>query len=158
MVRLSDTDTNNYDRLLRYKNNLSNQNKSHGFPDNLPSNETSVLPVKDDDTNERVVSQLQKKQKKLSKEEVQQLIADYKSGLSVKQLANKFGCYRITVSRKLKAAGVTIRHMPPTDSAIDRMVELYQSGLSLNDVSRQVKRSAKTVKKYIALRDVKIRS
>lgn len=58
----------------------------------------------------------------------------------------------------LPDAGVIIRHMPPTDNVIDRMVELYQSGLSLNDVSRQIGRSTKTVKKYIELRGIKIRS
>lgn len=158
MVRLSDTDTNNYDRLLRYKNSLISQDKVQEFPNTISPSDNSALPVKDDDINERVVSQLQKKQKILSKEEIQQLIVDYKSGLTVKQLANKFGCYRITVSRKLKTAGVIIRHMPPTDSVIVRMVELYQSGLSLNEVSRQVGRSTKTIKKYIELRGIKIRS
>jgi AraC-like DNA-binding protein len=89
------------------------------------------------------------KQKRLNEQEIQQIIAGYKNGLSMDELASNFGCYRTTISQKLKAAGATIRRLPPSDNQIAKMVELYQSGLTLEDVGKRIGKSARTVLKYL---------
>jgi len=99
MVGLSDTDTNNYDKLLRYKNSLTGQNISV-----RPESEKTRLR-ENCNTNDNVVNQLHQMQKRLNNEEIQQIIAGYKSGLTMKELSRRFGCHRVTVSNILKKNG-----------------------------------------------------
>ncbi len=96
-------------------------------------------------------------QRRLTAKQVEQLIAGYKAGSTVYQLADEFGCDRTTVSKKLKDAGITLRRTPPAEEQIDEMVRLYESGLSLERTGERVGFSAHTVLKYLGGRDVKTR-
>ncbi|MFT4264080.1 MAG: hypothetical protein QM572_11910 [Nocardioides sp.] len=59
------------------------------------------------------------------------LVERYEAGATVYQLAIEFGIERRTVSIRLKAAGVSMRHQAPTNAQVDEMVRLYRSGLSM---------------------------
>ncbi|WP_186372369.1 helix-turn-helix domain containing protein [Arthrobacter woluwensis] len=96
-------------------------------------------------------------QRRLTANQLEQLIAYYRAGSTVYELAEKFRCNRTTVSKKLKDAGITLRRTPPTDMQINEMVRLYESGLSLERVGERVNFTAHTVLKYLRARHVAIR-
>ena len=63
----------------------------------------------------------------------------------------------MTVSSHLKANQIKMRRLSPTEEQIDRMVKLYESGLSLLDVGRKLNMSATTVLRHLQQRGIKTR-
>ena len=98
---LSDLDAKLFTRLIDYLH--SDHNKT---------NEASMEPPPKE--YEAVATKIKQKQKRLSPEEISGVIKDYKSGLTVYQLAEKYDCHRTTVSQKLKDNGVKMRGQPRT--------------------------------------------
>lgn len=96
-------------------------------------------------------------QRRLTPEQIKQLVARYQAGATVYELADEFKCDRTTVSKKLKDAGITLRRTPPTESQIDEMVRLYESGLSLERTGEKVGFTAHTVLTYLRRRGVQTR-
>jgi IS30 family transposase len=60
--------------------------------------------------------------------DVDQLVAGYRAGKTVRQLAADLGVNRQTISRHLKAAGVQLRFRPLTAEQIERAAPLYAEG------------------------------
>ncbi len=77
------------------------------------------------------------------------MAAKYKAGATVYELAAEFGCHRTTVAERLKTVGIALRGQSPTTEAIDSMVLLYATGLSITEVGKQLEFCANTVRKCI---------
>ncbi len=77
-----------------------------------------------------------------------QLVADYRAGLSIYDLARKHGLHRYTVSQHLTAAGVVMRRTI-TDGEKTKACELYLAGATYAAIARRLKRDPATVKKMI---------
>ncbi len=82
----------------------------------------------------------------------------YKAGAAVYELAAEFGCNRTTVAARLKKAGIAMRFQSPTSAAIDSMVRLYASGLSLLEVGKQLGFCANTVRNCLRGRPIEARN
>ncbi|MDO4607347.1 MAG: hypothetical protein Q4B12_08520 [Bowdeniella nasicola] len=70
----------------------------------------------------------------------------------------EFSCHRATVSAVLKRRGVALRLQPATKVEIERMIALYQSGLSLAAVGNNLGINANTVLKYLRANGVPTQS
>ena len=77
-----------------------------------------------------------------------QLVADYRAGLGIYELAREHGLHRYTVSQHLTAAGVVMRRTI-TDDEKAKARELYLAGATYAAIARQLKRDPATVKKMI---------
>jgi DNA-binding CsgD family transcriptional regulator len=77
------------------------------------------------------------------------MIADYESGMSAYDLADKYGQHRATVMKHLAAAGVRSRVAIPSDDEILLWRELRAEGLGFKTIARRVGRNHKTVRKYL---------
>jgi DNA invertase Pin-like site-specific DNA recombinase len=86
-----------------------------------------------------------KAQPPLSDERVGQVIAAYKLGKTVYELAAEYNCHRVTISAVLKWQGVALRRTSPTPEQIEEMVCLYEDGYSLARVGDRLGVSATTV-------------
>jgi lambda repressor-like predicted transcriptional regulator len=86
------------------------------------------------------------------------MIAAYKSGTSMRELAKTFGCHRVTIGNKLKSAGIKLHGIPASKGQIDEMVRLYESRLSLANVGEQVGVSANTVLRHLRQQGIEIRN
>ena len=64
--------------------------------------------------------------------------AQFEGGATVYELAFEFGGHRTTIAARLKMAGIAMRCQSPTPDAIDSLVRLYASGLSLLEVGKQL--------------------
>jgi len=63
--------------------------------------------ITSDEPQRKIIHQLRNKQKMLYKDEIEQIIAGYKDGLEIEELARRFNCHRITIWRQLKKASLT---------------------------------------------------
>ena len=82
-----------------------------------------------------------------------QLVADYRAGLGIYELARTHGLHRYTVSQHLAAAGVEMRRTI-TDGEKAAARELHLAGATYAEIARQLKRDPATVKKMIQSQDL----
>lgn len=78
------------------------------------------------------------------------MIADYESGISAYELAEKYGHNRGTIMKHLASAGIRSRVAVPTDDEVFHWRELYAEGLGFKSIARRVGRNHKTIRKYLA--------
>jgi sensor c-di-GMP phosphodiesterase-like protein len=97
------------------------------------------------------------RQAHLDEVDVEHLVSDYFDGMTVYQLAAKYGCHRATASRCLKAHGVEMRRLPLSVKQIDEAVRLHEAGLSSAKVGKRIGASPKTVIEKLRERGVAIR-
>jgi len=103
-----------------------------------------------------VVTKIRRPQKYLDRDEIDHLIAEYRAGSTIYELAERFGCHRQTVSRHLKAHGVQMRLRPLTEEQIQEAVRLYESGLSLQGIGDQIGACKSTVRSKLVKRGTKL--
>jgi lambda repressor-like predicted transcriptional regulator len=75
----------------------------------------------------------------------------------VYELAAEFGCHRTTIADRLKKAGIAIRGQSPKSQAMDSMALLYTSGLSFQEVGKQLGFCANTVRNCLRERRIPAR-
>lgn len=101
------------------------------------------------------VCRLTQPQTRLTDDEISQLVAGYRDGSTILELAARHDCDRKTVTRYLKLHCVETRYRKLTnDFEIDKVVELRESGLSLAEIGRQFDVDPKTVKARLVERGV----
>ena len=90
-----------------------------------------------------------------------QLVASYLDGTTIKELAQQFEVHRDTVFEHVRRQGLPFRrnvYARLTDQQIAEAVKMYQSGMSLRAVGRQLKVSADTARKVLVEAGVTLRS
>jgi predicted DNA-binding protein (UPF0251 family) len=81
----------------------------------------------------------------LSSSEIEQIVAGYLAGTTARELGERYEVDRKTVSRILKANGVTMRLHPMQPEEIEHAVRLYESGMSLTKVAEHLPYDASTI-------------
>jgi len=76
--------------------------------------------------------------RQLGNDQIEQLIASYRSGLTVYELGDRFGIERRTVSSILHRHGVPMRRRGLSPDQVDEAVHLYNLGWSLARVGRHL--------------------
>ena len=84
--------------------------------------------------------------RRLRPTEIGELVARYKGGATVYELADQFKIHRDTVSRLLERHGVTRRGRPLSPAQIEHAIALYVSGQSLARVAPQLECDPGTVR------------
>lgn len=100
---------------------------------------------------------IRQSQRRLTPSECDELVRQYKSGLSANQLAISWGMSRQAICVRLKTHGVTMRNQSPTPEQVAEMVRLYGTGLSLEAVSNLTGFVARSVLKYLREQGVQMR-
>lgn len=103
------------------------------------------------------IKTISQRQKRLSKDEIGEVVKSYLAGSTVYQLADEFGCHRNTISTHLKSSGVILRLTPLSEDQIHEAVRLYESGLSLATVGARIGANARTVQLRLRERGVSMR-
>ena len=96
----------------------------------------------------RVIHQAQRR---LTKDEVEQIGAQYCGGRSTYELTKEWGVNRETISLALRRAGVPTRHPRLTDEQLKEALRLHRDGWSLNRLGQKFGLDPKTMKKRLAL-------
>lgn len=95
--------------------------------------------------------------KRLSHDQVQQLIEGYEAGATVYELGERFGINRKTVGKILKRRGVTMRMQGLSPSQVDEAVRLYGEGWSLVRIGERLGVDHGTVWRRLQERGVRMR-
>ncbi len=88
---------------------------------------------------------LRQRHRRLTEDQVQDLVERYLAGETVYQLGDAFDINRKTVSKILKRQGVTTRYRKLTAADLDRAVRLHESGLSLAEIGKRLDVQPSTV-------------
>jgi IS30 family transposase len=88
----------------------------------------------------RTVPPAVKTQNRLTDTEIDQAIAGYQAGATLRQLAAQFGVSRHTVGKHLKARGIQLRLSSLTSAEVQEAIRLYRQGLSLARVGERLGR------------------
>lgn len=106
----------------------------------------------------RVVRSIGKAQTFLSAAQVDDLIAAYRQGLSLRDVAEKFGVHHRTAAAHLVRRGEPLRRRPLSAAQIAEAVRLYESGMTLLAVGLELGVSQGTIRRAVAAQGVTIRS
>ena len=108
---------------------------------------------------EKVARQIRQVQKRLSKEEVGQVILAYQGGKSTNELARLYGCNHHTICDQLKKHGVRLGCAKiKSEEEVRRAIALYESNLTMDEVATQFGVSATTINRLLHENGVKLRS
>lgn len=116
----------------------------------------AIIQSYDPDT---AVKTYKQKQKRLSDEEVRQVVERYNAGASTYELADEFGVHRSTISRALKKCGIKVTHkFADRDALAEKILELYADFMNPEDIGKVVDLHKSTVLKILHENGVRIRS
>jgi len=88
-------------------------------------------------------------QRRLSPEEIESLVGDYRAGASTYQLAARWKIHRATVSNHLRRAGERVRTQGEVEVEMDEARQLRVEGWSFNRLARKYGIDPKTMKKRL---------
>lgn len=97
-------------------------------------------------------------QRRLTPKQVQQLVAEYEAGASVRGLAARRGVHRTTVTMQLRQAGVPVRRRGLTEESRTEAVRLYGEGWSCQRLADRYGCNATTVWKMLQQAGVRLRA
>jgi lambda repressor-like predicted transcriptional regulator len=97
------------------------------------------------------------KVRKLTSDEVSELVAGYKTGASVYELARQFAIHRVTVSEHLHRRGIEMRRQGLDLRQVDEAAWLYEQGWSLARIASKDEVDPATVWRALRARSVHMR-
>jgi DNA-binding CsgD family transcriptional regulator len=93
----------------------------------------------------------------MSPKRVHELIAAYKTGVPINELARQFEIHRSTVLAHVNRAGTRRRYPALGRPEVKEAAELYQSGQSLRTIGVRFGVHASTVGQYLVRAGIKLR-
>lgn len=88
---------------------------------------------------------------RITEEKLRLMVADYESGMSAYELADKYGHHRDTIMKYLAKAGIRSRVAVPSDEEIFRWKELRAEDLGFKTIARRVGWNHKTIRKHLTI-------
>jgi DNA-directed RNA polymerase specialized sigma24 family protein len=113
-----------------YSNTKSQVRALEELREKLPSLDTPEPPS--------ITRDRPRRARQLRTDQIEQLIADYQSGATVYELADRFGIERRTVSNILHRHGVPMRRRGLSPDQADHAIHLYNLGWSLARVGEHL--------------------
>ncbi len=77
-------------------------------------------------------------QRRLGPEEIDELVAAFQAGATLREVAAQFGVHRTTVSKQLERRGVRRRQRSLDSSELAEALRLYRTGLSTIAIGQQL--------------------
>ncbi|PLS80658.1 hypothetical protein CYG49_04565 [Candidatus Saccharibacteria bacterium] len=97
-------------------------------------------------------------QRRLTAEQVEQLVREYEAGNDMTMLATRWGLHRTTVAGHLRRAGVTLRRQGIPDERLGEAVRLYEDGWSCQRLADRYKCDDETVRQALKRAGVRLRA
>jgi biotin operon repressor len=154
MVGLSDIDSNKYHAIAKFKNSIVQGVNTAAHVKNI-----SLAHRKINEYNETEVVKIIHPQKRLSDDEMVQIIAEYNNGMSTYRLAEKFGCNRQAISHNLKKHGVSVTNSSAYKKLdIERVISLYENMVDSAQIAKEFDVSPQVIIKCLHDHNIKIRT
>ena len=101
------------------------------------------------ETEKQEKRRVQRLQRRLRPEEVQELIIRYEDGESAKRVGARFGIHPTTVATHLKRNGVRVRRQKLNDSEITELRTLRRKGWTYRALALKFEVSTETVRRLV---------
>lgn len=108
-----------------------------------PRSDLQTTPISD--IRGEVINELETPRTILSPSESMQLADDFLSGMKVPALVKKYGVNRSTVYDHLAEHGIRPKKNVLTNDRVDRAVRLYEAGMTLAEVAKEIGSNRTTV-------------
>lgn len=95
--------------------------------------------------------------RRLSNEVREQLLADYQTGISAKQLGHRYQLSRSSIRVLLRESGLPQRYQAMTEAEADQAVKLYNAGSTIAEVAAALGRPHSTIQTALTRRGVAMR-
>jgi lambda repressor-like predicted transcriptional regulator len=129
------------------------------------SNHTSVfrrlaeeLPALLRQRMQRRIRRKRQSQRRLTAEQLEQLIADYRAGLDMQALAAHWNLHRTTVAAQLRRAGIELRRQGIPAERLEEAAALYSRGWSCQRLAERYGCHAETVRQVLKRNGVIMRA
>jgi DNA-directed RNA polymerase specialized sigma24 family protein len=133
----------------RSKQNARVRRLARALPDLLAAREDR--PSVEADRRER------QPQRRLTPEQVEQLVQEYEAGDDMRALAGRWGLHRLTVAGHLRRAGVELRRQGLSDKQLAEAGRLYGEGWSLQRLAERYGCDDETMRTYLKRAGVQMR-
>lgn len=141
MVVLSELRSKNYETIFSKTKEISPTSVNDGL-----------------DVNLSIKTEIKQKQKYLSKEEINEIVAKYKNGKSTYELAEEYGCHRYTISKHLKEAGLEVTNrVARKESLVGLVLQLYSEWYKPQEIGEALGISADSVRRCLKENGVELR-
>jgi DNA-binding CsgD family transcriptional regulator len=97
-------------------------------------------------------------QRRLTPEQVEQLVIEYQSGKSMQELARSWHLHRTTVVEHLRRAGVSIRQRGIPPESLDESIGLYMAGWPCRRLAERYHCDDETVRQTLKRVGIKLRA
>ena len=142
MVLLSEHDSKKYRAALRFKKEIAEN------PDKFILTEKDCVCNRELDKFGEVTAKcVQRVHKRLSPEETEKVIAEYRSGKTPAELGEKYGCHRSTVSVILERNGISTK--PCTDQRVKAIISGFRDGKNTYELAEEFHCSSSTVSRIL---------
>jgi len=118
--------------------------------DSMPTLLRRQMPLK--------ITRTRQAQRRLTSEQVEQLVVEYQAGDSMQNLASKWRMHRTTVADHLRRAGVAVREGGIPAERLDEAIRLYGEGRSCQRLARLYGCNSETVRQALKRAGVSLRS
>jgi lambda repressor-like predicted transcriptional regulator len=98
------------------------------------------------------------RQRRLTAEQAEQLIAEYQAGDDMTVLAGRWGMHRTTVAAQLQRAGVELRRQGVPADRLDEALRLYREGWSCQRLAERYDCDDETVRHVLKRAGVTLRA
>lgn len=141
MVVLSELRSKNYETIFSKTKEISPTSVNDGL-----------------DVNLSIKTEIKQKQKYLSKEEINEIVAKYKNGKTTYELAEEYGCHRYTISKHLKEAGLEVTNrVARKESLVGLVLQLYSEWYKPQEIGEALGISADSVRRCLKENGVELR-
>lgn len=113
--------------------------------------QSPIAPAETQDVAERRL------RRRLSPQAIEELVARYNTGEDTPALSQAYGISRGGLRKLLLAEGVSFRQQPMTPEDVEKAIQLYERGLSIKQVVKQVGYCFSTVRRMLHVNGVAVR-
>lgn len=157
MVGLSELDSNKYRAILKAKKQITKQvlHQTGFMVEDAPPCSDKVT----DQFGEIATTRLkQPYRREFSEQDVRQMVAGYKSGMTTMELAKQFKCNKGTINKLLRQHGVRItKAKAQAKLNVDKVLSMYENMHTIEDIAKYFNVSSYTVNRCLKAHNVKIR-
>ena len=157
LVGLSELDSNKYKAILKAKKQITQQvlHQADSTVEDAPPCSDKVI----DQFGEIATTCLkQPYRREFSEQDVGQMVAGYKSGMTTIELAKQFQCNKGTINKLLRQHGVRItKAKAQAKLNVDKVLSMYENMHTIEDIAKYFNVSSYTVNRCLKAHNVKIR-
>ncbi|WP_287015065.1 hypothetical protein [Gordonia sp. (in: high G+C Gram-positive bacteria)] len=141
---------------VRLRESLSSPTK--GFTRLIEVAPTPVVPTNPQLTQHSRTTSMSRQQRRLSPEQIESLVRDYRDGATASDLATTYGIHRQTVTKHIERSGGKTRSLRSFEGArLERLITEYQAGLSTEALGRKYGVAGSTVARTLRRNGIKLR-